>query len=179
MTLAAGPDTLGVVQAMQSLLISEVLVGGLSPWAALSPADATRYGVSRAVFIGQPKDFRDAYLPQCALWVPEGSAGDQPVELVGYAGRVFDEIAVTVRAFVDMRADWYAGERKILQIRDALWPVVLRHRLLGGTVATVTEANVIEGRGLCYEEVAGTEYRCYELLWIVRQQWSIAGGVTA
>jgi hypothetical protein len=177
-TLASGPNTLGVLQAMQGILINEALVGGVSPFAALSASDAARYGVSRAVFIGRPKDFSDAYLPQCILWIPERDAPQQPVELMGHVGRVFDDIEVTIQAFTDLRTDWYAAEQRILQIRDALWPVVLKHLLLGGSVATVTESDAFEGRGLCYEEIAGVEYRCYELHWAVRQQWSIAGGVT-
>ncbi len=178
MTLASGPNTLGVLQAMQGIIIAETLVGGVSPFAALSAADAARYGVARAVFIGRPKDFSDAYLPQCALWLPESDASQQPVALVGHIGRVFDDIEVTAQVFTDLRTDWYAAEQRILQIRDALWPVVLKHLLLGGTVATVTEADAYEGRGLCYEEIAGVTYRCYELIWQVTQQYSIAGGIT-
>ncbi len=70
-TLASGPNTLGVLQAMQSIILNEALVAGVSPFAALSAADQARYGVTRAVFIGRPKDFSDAYLPQCALWIPQ------------------------------------------------------------------------------------------------------------
>jgi hypothetical protein len=75
-----------------------------------------------------------------------------------------------------MRADWYAGEQQILAIRDALWPVVLKHELLSASVASIAEAQAEEGRGLCYESVAGVEYRCFEWRWLVRQQWQIAGG---
>jgi hypothetical protein len=165
-----------VLQAMQSLIISEALVGGGSPFATLSAADQTRYGVARAVFVGRPKEFKDGYLPQCCLWVPERDEGHQPVELAGYAGRVMDLLDVTVQAFVDMRSDWWAGEQKILQIRDALWPVVLKHLRLNGAVAGVIESHARQARGFCYEEVAGTEYRCYELVWSARSQWTLAGG---
>ena len=177
-TLASGPNTLGVLQAMQSILINEALVGGVSPFAALSASDAMRYGVSKAVFVGRPKDFADVYLPCCVLWIPEQDRPQQPVELQGHVGRVFDDIEVTIQAFTDLRTDWWAAEQRILQIRDALWPVVLKHLLLGATVATVTESDAYEGRGLCYEEIAGVEYRCYELIWAVRQQYSITGGLT-
>lgn len=175
--LASGPNTLGVLQAMQSIILNETLVGGVSPFAALLAHDATRYGVSRAVFIGRPKDFSDAYLPQCALWIPERDEREQPVELVGHIGRVFDDSEVTVQVFCDLRSDWWAAERQILQIRDAIWPVVLKHLLLGGAVPTVTEADAWEGRGLCYEEIVGVEYRCFELIWAFRQEYVIAGGV--
>ena len=89
-----------------------------------------------------------------------------------------DLIEVTVQAFSDLRSDWWAAEQQILQIRDALWPVVLKHLRLGGAVATVTEADAWEGRGLCYEEIAGAAYRCFELVWAVRQQYVVAGGIT-
>lgn len=174
--VATSANTLGALQAMQTLILNECLVASASPFAALSAAGSSRYGVARAVFVGRPKDFKDAYLPQCTLWIPPGDASAQPVEMVGYVGRVFDEVEVQIQAWVDMRTDWYAGEQKILQIRDALWPVVVKHALLGGTVASVVEADAREGRGLCYEEVAGTEYRCYELLWTVRQQYNVSGG---
>ena len=176
MPIPGGPSTLAALQAMQSIILAEALVGGVSPFAALSAADAARYGVSRAVFVGRPKDFNDGYLPQCNLWVPPADATHQPVEMVGFVGRVFDEVEVIVQAFADLRTDWYAGEQKILQLRDALWPAVLRHALLGGTVAGVVDADAEEGRGLCYESVAGVEYRCYELVWRVRSQWTLSGG---
>jgi hypothetical protein len=177
-TLASGPNTLGALQAMQAIILNETLVGGVSPFAALSASDQTRYGVTRAVFIGRPKDFADAYLPQCALWIPERDEREQPVELVGHTGRVFDDTEVTIQCFCDLRRDWWAAEQQILQIRDALWPVLLKHLMLGGTVATVTEADAYEGRGLCYEEIGGIQYRCYEAVWAFMQQWSITGGVT-
>jgi len=179
MTLASGPNTLGVLQALQGIIINGALVGGVSPFAALNANDAARYGAARAVFVGRPKDFADVYLPCCALWIPERDEPHQPVELMGHTGRVFDDIEITVQAFTDLRTDWYAAEQKILQIRDALWPVVLKHLMLGGTVATVTESDAWEGRGLCYEEIAGVQYRCYELVVAVRQQYNITGGVSA
>jgi hypothetical protein len=96
--------------------------------------------------------------------------------MVGYSGRVFDELEVQVTAWVDLRSDWYAGEQQILAIRDALWPTLARHERLGGTVAGVTASEGREGRGLAYESVAGVEYRIYEALWSFRQQYVVAGG---
>ncbi|MBF6591000.1 MAG: hypothetical protein IVW57_10800 [Ktedonobacterales bacterium] len=172
-SLPAQPDTLGALRAMQAILLSECLVGGVSPFAALSAADASRYGVANAIFLGLPKDFKDAYLPQCCLWLPQGS---EAVALEGYAGRANAEFEARVRVFVDLRTDWYAAEQQILAIRDVLWSALLRHERLGGTVATVSASEARAGRGLCYEQVAGVEYRCYEALWLVRQQWSLTGG---
>lgn len=174
-TLPTQPDTLSALRAMQSLILSECLVAGISPFAALSPADATRYGVTRAVFIGRPKDFADAYLPQCCIWLPPDTNAET-VALAGYTGRAMATFDARVLLLVDQRADWYAAEQQILTLRDALWPLLLRHAQLGGTVPSVIESEAFVGRGLCYEQVAGVQYRCFEAIWRVRQQWSISGG---
>jgi hypothetical protein len=50
-TLPAQPDTLGALTAMRAIILAECLVGGASPFAALSAAAAARYGVVRALFI--------------------------------------------------------------------------------------------------------------------------------
>lgn len=173
LALAAQPATFAALQAIQSLILSECLVGGASPFAALSSTDAARYGVANAVFVGRPKDFKDAYLPQCCLWIPPQSERITPAT---YAGRAFAEFEATIQVFADLRGDWYAAEQQILAIRDALWPVLVRHARLGGTVPTVVESEARPGRGLCYEHVAGSEYRCYEALWWVRQQFTLSSG---
>jgi len=175
LALPGQPDTLGALQAMQAIILSECLVGSVTPFAALSAADAARYGVSYAVFVGKPKDFKDGYLPQCCLWIPPEQPS-QAVALEGYAGRASAEFEALVQVFVDMRTDWYLGEQKVIAIRDALWPVLLRHERLAGRAATVVASDGRVGRGLCYEQVAGVEYRCFEARWWARQQWVISGG---
>jgi hypothetical protein len=112
-------------------------------------------------------------LLQCSLWVPEG--GDS-VALTGYAGRATSELEVHVEVFVDLRTDWYTGEQQVLAIRDAVWPVLLHHEKLGGILPSVLACEARTGRGLCYETVAGAMYRCYEAIWLVRQQWTKSGG---
>ncbi|HEY7850393.1 MAG TPA: hypothetical protein VIC27_10045 [Ktedonobacterales bacterium] len=180
--LPAQPDTLGALEAMRTIILSECLVGGVTPFAALSAADAARYGVSHAAFIGRPKDFNDAYLPQLNLWIapePEGAAQAtqaNEVALGGGVGRANAEFEAIVQVMVDMRADWYAGERQALAIRDALWSALLRHERLAGLAQTVTASEARPGRGLRYEQIAGVEYRVYEARWWVRQEWLIAGG---
>src|SRR5579875_1607214 len=159
MALPSSPQTLACLQAMQSIILTEALVSSASPFAALSASDAARYGVSNAVFVGRPKDFKDAYLPQCCLWIPPERDSAQ---LIAYAGRATAEFEATIQVFTDLRGDWYAGEQQILAIRDALWPVLLRHARLGGSVPTVIEGQARPGRGLCYEQIAGGEYRCFE-----------------
>jgi hypothetical protein len=56
--LPGQPATLAALQAMQSIILSECLVGGVTPFAALAVADASRYGVANAVFVarGMPSD---------------------------------------------------------------------------------------------------------------------------
>lgn len=178
-TLPGAPDTLGALTAMRGIILAECLVGGVSPFAALSAADAARYGAASAVFIGRPKDFNDAYLPQCVIWIPleQSAALEDGTALDGLSGRASAEFEALVLVYVDMRTDWYAGEQKILAIRDALWPALLRHARLGGTVPTVIASEALAGRGLDYEQIAGVEYRLFEARWCIRQQWSIAGGL--
>ncbi|HEU4782373.1 MAG TPA: hypothetical protein VFS83_03440 [Ktedonobacterales bacterium] len=175
-TLPSQPSTFGALQAMQSLILNECLVAGVSPFATLSASDATRYGVARAVYIGRPKDFSDAYLPQCCIWLPSDTNAET-VDLVGYAGRARSSFAARVLLLVDQRTDWYAAEQQILTLRDALWPVLLRHAQLGGAVASVTASEAFVGRGLCYEQIAGVQYRCFEATWRVHQQWQVSGGM--
>lgn len=178
--MPAQPDTLGALQAMRSIILSECLVGGVTPFATLSAADAARYGVNYAAFIGRPKDFTSAYLPQLNLWIPpesEGAAQVSEMALVGAVGRANAEFEAIVQVMVDMRADWYAGERQALTIRDALWPALLRHERLAGLAPTVTASEARPGRGLRYEQIAGMEYRVIEARWWARQEWLIAGGL--
>ncbi len=177
-TLPSQPDTFGALRAMQSLILSECLVAGVSPFAALGAADAARYDVARAVFVGRPKDFADAYLPQCCIWLPTDTNAET-VGLAGYTGRALATFAAHVLLLVDQRTDWYAAEQQILALRDALWPVLLRHAQLGGAVPSVTASEAFVGRGLCYEQVAGVQYRCFEAIWRVRQQWQASGGLIA
>ncbi len=172
-TLPTQPNTLAALQAMQSIILTECLIGGLSPFATLSSADTARYGIASAVFIGTPKDFNSAYLPQCSIAIPPSA---ESVALTSYAGRLTAEFEATVTVLVDPRADWYTAEQQILAIRDALWPALLRHGRLGGSVATVIESEARPGRGLGYLQIAGSDYRSYEAHWWVRQQSALSGG---
>jgi hypothetical protein len=181
--LPAQPDTLGTLAAMRTIILSECLVSGVTPFAALSAADAARYGVSVAAFIGRPKDFNDAYLPQLNLWIPpepdggaQTGAATNAVALIGLVGRANVEFEAIVQVVVDMRADWYAGESQALAIRDALLPALLRHERLAGLAPSVTASEARPGRGLRYEQIAGVEYRAFEARWWVRQEWLISGG---
>ncbi len=173
------PNTLGMLRAIQSLIVNNVLIGGVSPFAALSSADAARYGVSRAVYIGAPKDFRDGYLPQCHI-VPEGEA----VTLMGAQGRAEDHLVVRVTAVVDF-SDWWAAEQNILALRDAMWPVLLAHLRGGATagtgfVALDPDENASErshASGFEMMEVAGVWYRAWTCHLMARQVWAASGGL--
>ena len=174
--LPTQPATFAALHAMQTIILNECLVAGASPFAVLSAADAARYGVANAVFIGRPKDFKDAYLPQCCIWIPPET---EDSSVLGSAGRATAAFEALVLVYVDLRPDWYAAEQQILSIRDALLPALVRHARLGGGVSTVTESQVQPYRGLCYEQIGGSEYRCFEARWSVTQQWSIASGLVA
>ena len=52
--LPAQPATFAALRAMQGLILSECLIGGASPFAALSAGDAAHFGVANAVFVGRP-----------------------------------------------------------------------------------------------------------------------------
>lgn len=179
--LPAQPNTFGALQAMQSIILSECLVNGVTPFAALTSADATRYGVSSAVFVGRAKDFNSAYLPQANLWLAPEPEQTTPTPansfaLGGLVGRANAEFEAIVQVIVDMRGDWYAGEKQLLAIRDALLPTLLRHERLNALAPGVTASEGRPGRGMSYEQIAGVEYRMYEARWWARQEWMMSGG---
>ena len=41
--------------------------------------------------------------------------------------------------------------------------------------------SIAQGRGVCncFEQIGGTEYRCYEAIWMVKQQWTLQGGLVS
>jgi hypothetical protein len=173
-----GPNTLGMLQAVQGLILGNVLMGGVSPFASLNAADAARYGVARAVYIGAPKDFKDAYLPQCQI-VPE----EETVALAGAQGRAEDVLAVRVMAVVSF-TDWWAAEQQILALRDAIWPVLLAHVRGGASVGTgfvaldpAAGANEARRGGFGLLEVAGVWYRTWTCHLDARQVWAATGGL--
>lgn len=171
------PNTLAVLRAVQTLILNDVLIGGGSPFAALGSTDAARYGVARAVYIGAPKDFRDAYLPQCHL-----VAEDEAVALVGAQGRASDELLIRLTVVVDF-TDWWAAEQNILALRDAIWPVLLAH--LRGGAGTGTSFVALDlpqtaperQNGFALMEVAGVWYRTWTTHLLARQVWAAAGGL--
>jgi hypothetical protein len=176
-SVPTGPATLTVLRALQSLILNDVLIGGVSPFAALTSADATRYGVTNAVYIGAPKDFRDVYLPQCQL-----VAEEEAVTLTGAQGRATDDLVVRVTVIVDF-TDWWVAEQSILALRDALWPVMLTH-VRGGVGAGTgfvaldlpeTKPDRQDGFGML--TVAGVWYRTWTGHLTARQMWAASGGL--
>lgn len=173
----AAPATLSTLQAVQALLLSNVLSGGVSPFAALTSADATRYGVARAVFVGAPKDFRDSYLPQCQI-TPESDA----VQVQGAQGRARDELLIRLTCVVDY-TDWWQAEHTILTLRDAVWPVLLAH-VRGGTppgaslVALELPATApSHPPTFATMLAAGVWYRTWTCHLLARQVWAAATGL--
>ena len=171
------PNTLGVLQAVQTMLLNDVLVGGSSPFAALNSTDAARYGVARAVYIGAPKDFKDGYLPQCQIVAEEDA-----VTLAGVQGRATDALLVRITAVVDF-TDWWVAEQGILALRDAIWPVLLTHLRGGASAGTgfvaldLPETRPQARDGFDLLEVAGVWYRSWTCHILARQVWAASGGL--
>ena len=171
------PATLSLLRAMQTLILTNVLIGGTSPFAALSSADATRYGATNAIYIGEPKDFRDGYLPQCHL-----VAEEEAVMLVGAQGRASDELQIRLTVVVDF-TDWWAAEQSILALRDTIWPVLMAHLRGGAGTGTsfvaldLAEATLQHQNGFATMQVAGVWYRTWTCHLLARQVWAASGGL--
>ena len=118
---ATMPATLAMFRNLQNLIVTNM---GTS-FAALSAADAARYGVNRAVFIGVPKILRDRDLPQCQLEPVNGRT-----MRIGQCGRLRDTVAARARVLVDF-TDWWAAEQQILALRDNLLGLLTSHALAG------------------------------------------------
>lgn len=168
--VATTPNTLGMLQSLQALIIAN----SGTTFAALSASDATRYGVSRAVLIGAPKDFRDGYLPQLHL----EPLADQ-IAVTHAQGRVEDSISVRLRAFVDF-SDWWAAEQNILNIRDLLVPLLATHLRAGATAGGNLAALALAPGEIAGEfdtvEVAGVWYRAWACVVTLEQVYVPAGG---
>lgn len=173
----AAPATLSALQAVQALLLSNVLIGGVSPFAALTSADATRYGVARAVFVGAPKDYRDSYLPQCQI-APDSDA----VLRQGAQGRARDELLIRLTCIVDY-TDWWQAEQTILKLRDAVWPVLLVHVRSGTNPGTslvaleLPEITPSHSPTFATLLAAGVWYRTWTCHILARQVWAATGGL--
>ena len=169
---ATTPATLAVLQALQS----EILANSATTFAALSTADAARYGVARAVFVGVPKEFKDALMPQCHI-IPIA----QHLAVAGVHGRITDVITLRLRVVVDY-SDWWAAEQQVLAIRDLLVPVVLTHLRAGATAggALVALASLPghEVGAFATLTVATVTYRTWELPLTLTQSYVPASGLS-
>jgi hypothetical protein len=167
---ATTPNTQGTLQALQSLILANTG----TTFAALGSADATRYGVTRAVYIGAPKDFKDRYLPQCHI-VPV----DDRITITGEQARVNDAITCEVRCIADY-TDWWAAEQQILTIRDVMVPLLATHLRAGATAGGNLMASSIasvEDRGAFSTiEVAEVWYRSWSCLVMLEQVYVPSGG---
>ncbi len=167
---ATAPNTLGALQALQSLILANTG----TTFAALSAADATRYGVARAVYIGAPKDFKDMYLPQCHI-VPV----DDRITITGEQARVNDAITCEIRCVADY-TDWWAAEQQLLAIRDVMVPLLATHLRAGATPGgNLMAASIapVEDRGAFDTlEAAGVWYRVWSCLVTLEQVYVPAGG---
>jgi hypothetical protein len=167
---ATTPNTFGALQALQSLILANTG----TTFAALSSADAARYGVARAVYIGAPKDFKDRYLPQCHI-VPV----DDRIAVIGEQARVSDAITCEVHCIADY-TDWWTAEQQMLTIRDLLVPLLVRHlragASAGGNLIGASIASVEDRDAFSTLEVAGVWYRSWCCLVTLEQIYVPAGG---
>lgn len=167
---ATTPNTLAALQAVQGLILANTG----TTFAALSGADAARYRVARAVYIGAPKDFKDGYLPQCQL-VPLG----EQIALVGQQGRVEDAILVRLRVVVDF-TDWWAAEQQVLSIRDQLLPLLATHlragASAGGAVLALVPPPEREHGSFATVTIGEVSYRTWEITLHLIQVYVPVGG---
>jgi hypothetical protein len=167
---ATAPNTQSALQALQSLILANTE----TTFAALSAADATRYGVARAIYIGAPKDFKDRYLPQCHI-VPVADR----ITVTGEQARVNDAITCEIRCVADY-TDWWVAEQQILTIRDVMVPLLATHlragATAGGSLMAATIASVEDRGAFNTLEVAGMWYRMWTCLVTLDQVYVPAGG---
>jgi hypothetical protein len=169
MTATTG-NTLGMLQAVQTLILANTG----STFAALSASDAARYGVTRAVFVGAPKDYKDLYLPQCHI-----VAMTDGIIVAGGAARVEDVVRARVRAVVDF-SDWWAAEQSILSIRDTLVLLLGTHVRAGATAGGAIIGLALDEKDQpgVFEtvQVAGVWYRQWSGMIQIEQVYSPSGG---
>ncbi len=167
---ATGPGTLAVLQSLQALILANT--GTI--FAALSSADATRYGVARAVYIGTPKDMKDVYVPACQL-IPEA----ETIVIAGAQARVEDTLTVQLRVLVDF-TDWWAAEQSILSIRDTLLPVLVTHlrsgAAAGGALVALSPEHTPERGTFDTVKIADVWYRAWSISLSLLQSYVPASG---
>ncbi len=167
---ATTPATLAALGALRST----ILTASGSAFAQLSAADAVRYGVARAVFIGAPLDIPGDYLPQCQL-LPE--AGESA--LTGETGRVSESLTVNVRILVDA-TDWWAGEQQLLALRDQLVPALLTTlragAVAGGALVALGPARW-DRQTYSASAIGGVSYRIWSTTCTLWQHYTPPGGL--
>lgn len=183
-------------QAVQYLIFTECLVGGVSPFTALSAAantanpggvsDLVRYGtnpngtVTTAVIIGVPKDMTNRYATQCWV-VPPVS---ENVYRVAFGGKSWDyqDVVVQCRTLRSgAGADWYAAQQTLINIRDALYAVMLKHAELPGAANVQASKPEVWSGAPAYTPVveAGLEWDTWTFKWRLKQEYTIVGGIIA
>ena len=167
---ATGPASLAILQSLQTLIIANTS----TTFAALSTADATRYGVARAVYIGAPKDMKDVYLPACQL-----IAEAESIVIAGAQARVEDTLTVRLRALVDF-SDWWVAEQSILSIRDVLLPLLITHlragSSAGGNLTAFSAEHTPESGAFETVKVADVWYRTWSAQLSLMQTYVPASG---
>lgn len=189
------PATKLLLQAIQWQIANEVLVNSVSPFSAWSTAanpqnpgsvsDQTRFGtnplgaISNFVLIGTPKDPDPTYPRQCVILPPP----DETVSRASYGGHVFDEAHVLVVVRYLAVTDWYQDYLDLIDCRDALYQVMLKHAMLpnaptvtaakAGARAAGVPTGFFREPALGY---AGREWLTWGFVWWFRQEYILSSG---
>lgn len=180
-------NTWQVLTAIQQMILTELLVqdsnSPSTPALPLSPlltADATRYGVAHAAFIGVPKDWRaGVYARQLHIvTMPENVAWRTNP-------KVWDYAPIYLRLAYSREADWYTAYQDIVKARDVMYKVLLRHAEGTGQAAAPTvQASQIEPGGAGGAPIGyhldltqDVEWDCWGFMWRIKQEWTVSGGL--
>ena len=163
-------QTFAVLKGVQSFVQTNFLVGGASPFSPFNAADATKYGVTNAIYCGVPKDITAAYPRQC--WIVP--VADKPVRhAVG--GKVWDEQHLFINVLYNNVRDWYQTFQDLCAARDAFTAVLLQHAQLPGLpiVAASKLDHASAPNGYQFESAIGADWQCWGFTWWLRQEYNV------
>lgn len=187
------PQSWTVLQAIQSRIQQEVLVGGVSPFSLFNTApnasnptgesDAVRYGTNpngncaNAIFIGVPKDWPSPklYPKMCHIIPPYHRMSSRHA----FGGKTWDWSHIYIRFVFDRTLDWYQAQQDILAAADAAYTVFATHAEMPN--ASGVQASILDAPGQIpayhHDEAIGAAYECWGFVWRLKQEWTVSGGV--
>jgi hypothetical protein len=181
------PNTWAVLQAMQYLIQTQVLVSSVSPFSLWTPDDQLKYGtdnpngsITNCIHIGVPKEWasNNLYPNQCHIIPPMSES----VSRHALGGKVWDEDEIIVLFWVSRKDDYYAAMKTIVAMRDAIYPMLAQHAELPGAPTVVAGKIRVGGgsghSGYVINNIIGEDWDGWGFTWWVRQEWFITGGFT-